>query len=85
MLADRSLACLSFERLYQQLTDTDADKANHWTEVRDPYGRGMGRIEADEGDGNPIGRTTVSTNLDPWELQETKLPTKEHTRAGPSP
>jgi hypothetical protein len=39
--------------------------ANHWTEVRDPYGGVRGRIERTEGDGNPIGRTTVSTNRDP--------------------
>lgn len=57
--------------------------ANHWTEVRDPYGRVRGRIEGAEGDGNPIGRPTVSTNLDPWELPETEPPTKEHTWAGP--
>ena len=77
MLADRSLAWLSSERLYQQLTETDADTANHWTEISDHYGRV--RIEGAEGDGNPIGRTTVLTNLDPWELPETKSPTKEDT------
>jgi hypothetical protein len=33
--------------------------------------------------GNPIGRPTVSTNLDPWELQKSESPTKEHTGAGP--
>ena len=38
--------------------------------------------EGTEGDGNPTGRTTVSTNLDPWELPETEPPTKEHTQAG---
>jgi hypothetical protein len=43
----------------------------------------MGRTEADEGDGNPIGKTTLSTNLDTQELPETKPPTKEHIRAGP--
>ena len=59
--------------------------ANHWTEVRNPDGNVRGRIEGAEGDGNPIGRTTVSTNLDPWELPETKPPTKEHTWAGPWP
>jgi hypothetical protein len=32
-------------------------------------------VEGVEGDGNSIRRTTVSTNLDPWELPETKLPT----------
>ena len=74
MLADRNLAWLSSERLYQQLTDTDADIANHWIEVRDSYGRIRGRIEETEEDGNSIGRPTVSTNLDPWELPGTKPP-----------
>ena len=55
--------------------------ANHWTEVRDPYGT-WGQIEGAEGDGDPIGRKTVSTNLDPWELPETKPPTKELTWSG---
>jgi hypothetical protein len=36
-------------------------------------------IEGNEGDCNPIGRTTVSTNLDLSELPETKPPTKNHT------
>jgi hypothetical protein len=39
--------------------------ANHWTEVRNPDGNVRGRIEGAEGDGNPIGRTTVSTNQTP--------------------
>ena len=56
--------------------------ANHWTEVRDPYGGIRGRTEGGEGDDNPIGRPTMSTNLDPWELLETEPPTKEHTQAG---
>jgi hypothetical protein len=33
-------------------------------------------------DDNPIGRPAVSTNLEPWELPETKPPTKELTQAG---
>ena len=37
-----------------------------------------GRIEGVGKDGNPTGRPTVSTNLDPWELPETKPPTKDH-------
>jgi hypothetical protein len=56
--------------------------ANHWTEVRDPYGRVRGRIEGTKGGGNSIGRPTVLTNLDPWGLSETEPPTKEHTLAG---
>jgi len=74
VLADRSLAWLSSEWLYQQLTDTDEDTANHWTEVRKPYGRIRGRIEGAKGDGNTIRRTTVSTNLDFSEFPETKPP-----------
>lgn len=42
-----------------------------------------GRIEGPEGDRNATGRPTVSTNLDPWELSETELPTKEPIGAGP--
>ena len=56
--------------------------ANHWTEVKDLYGRVRGRIKGAEGDGNPIGRATVRTNPDPLELSETKPPTKEHAQAG---
>ena len=59
--------------------------ANHWTKLGDSNGRVRGRIEKDEGDGNPIGRATVSTNLDPWEFLEAKAPTEEHTWAGPWP
>ena len=42
-------------------------------------------IESAEWNGNLIGRPTLSTNPDPWELPETKPPTKEHTWAGPRP
>jgi hypothetical protein len=45
----------------------------------DLYRRVRGRTEGLYGDDNPIGRLTVSTNLDPWELPEPELPTKEHT------
>jgi hypothetical protein len=37
----------------------------------------MERAEGTEGVGNPIERTTVSTNSVPWEFPETKPPTKE--------
>jgi hypothetical protein len=49
--------------------------AKHWIKVRR-------RIEGAERDGNPVGKPTVSTNLDPWELPETDPPTKELTQAG---
>jgi hypothetical protein len=52
--------------------------ANHWTEDRKPYGRVRGSIEGAERGSKPIGRLTLSTNLDPWKLPNTKPPTKEH-------
>jgi hypothetical protein len=75
---ERSLAWLSPERLYQQLTKTHGQilTANHWTEAMNPHGRVRGRIEGTEGNGIPTRRTTVSTNLDSWELTEIKPPTK---------
>ena len=76
MLADRSLARLSSKRFYQQLTETHADTASHWTEVGDPYGRVRRRIANAEEDGNPIGRPTIPTNPDSWELLETKSQTR---------
>jgi hypothetical protein len=38
--------------------------AENSTEVRDPYGRIGRRIKRTEGDDNPIGRPTMSINLD---------------------
>ena len=52
--------------------------AKHWMEVRDSYGRFVGRTEGPEGDRNSIGRSTESTNLDPSEYSETESQTKEH-------
>jgi hypothetical protein len=57
--------------------------ANHWTQVGNPYGRVRGRIKGTEGDDDPIRRPTMSTNLDPWELPETKPSIKECTQVGP--
>jgi hypothetical protein len=33
-------------------------------------------------EGDPIGRTTISTNPDPWELPDTDPPTRQHILAG---
>jgi hypothetical protein len=52
--------------------------ANHWTEAEDPYGSIKGRTEEAEGDCNPTGRTTVSTDPVISDLPEAKLPNKEH-------
>jgi hypothetical protein len=38
-----------------------------------------------KGMANPIGKSTMSTNLDAWELAEIKPPTEEHTWAGQRP
>jgi hypothetical protein len=49
-----------------------------------PYGRVRGRMGGIKEDAF-IERPTASSNLYPWEILETKLPTKEHTQAGPRP
>jgi hypothetical protein len=54
-----------------------------WTEAGNTYGRVRERTERTERNSNPIGRPTVSPNLDLWELSETEPSTKEHTRADP--
>jgi hypothetical protein len=50
--------------------------ANNGTWVRDPYVRVRGRIKRGEGSGNHIARLRVSTNLEPWEISESKSPSK---------
>ena len=65
MLADKSLAWLSSERLYQHLRQMQILTANKWTPVREPYGRVRGRIEGAVGDASPLRRPIVSCNLDP--------------------
>jgi len=70
VLADRRLAWLSSERLYQHLAKTDADTHRqplHWT--WDPNGRVRGRTEGAEGNCNTMGRTTISTKQTPWNSQ----------------
>jgi hypothetical protein len=37
----------------------------HWMEVIGPFGKVGEKIECPEGDRNPTGRFTKSTNLDP--------------------
>ena len=60
MLADRNLAWLFSERLHQQLTEIQILTANHWSEVRDSYGRVRERIEEAEGNCNTIGRLRIN-------------------------
>ena len=52
--------------------------ANHQTEPGDPFGKDRGRTKGAEGDYNPTGRTTISINVDPSELPETKPPKSIH-------
>ena len=73
-------ACLSSERLYQQLTETETDTYTQpLDEDRHPYGRIKGRTQVVEGDCSPLGRTIASANLHPSEIPEAKPLTKEHT------
>lgn len=88
MPTERSIAWLSSERAYQQLTETNKDIyliPNHCSEVREPYSWIRRRIEAAEGEGDPIWRPHKSTNLDPWGIPETELPIRQHTGAGGRP
>jgi hypothetical protein len=48
--------------LCQHLIEIQIVTANNQTEPRDPNGRVSRRAEGTEGDFNPIGRTTISTN-----------------------
>jgi hypothetical protein len=61
---------LSPVRLYQQLTQTDADSHSQTLDGGQyPNGRARGRTEGAEGVCNPIGRTTISTNQTPQSSQ----------------
>ena len=44
----------------------------------------MLKEEAEE-EGEPIGRPTISTNMDPWDLSDTEPPTRQHTPADMRP
>jgi hypothetical protein len=50
--------------------------ANRWTDPRDLNGGVRGRTEGAEGDCNPIGRTTISTNWTTQSSQELNHHTK---------
>jgi hypothetical protein len=56
---------------------------NHWTELGDAFWSVRGRTEGTEERGNSIGRPTMSTNLDLWELPETEQLTKKNTQVCP--
>ena len=86
MLADRILAWLSFKRLYQLLTETDADTHSQELDTgQGPLRKRWGWTEGTEGDSNPIERPIVSTNWNPWELPAAEPTIKEHTPAGLRP
>ena len=86
MLADRSLAWLSSERLHLA---ADPDRCKHpqpnsvWS--LDTYGRIGGSIAAPKGIRTSWeDQKTEATNLDPLD-SETGPPTKEHAWTGPRP
>ena len=66
----------------RRLKQTQILTPNHFTEVGDPYGWIKGRMEDTEKEDYPIGRPAVSTTPDPWDVSETKSPTRQHTVAG---
>ena len=68
---------LSSERHYQQLNETDADTYIQPLNLsQGSYSWGRGKTEEAQGERDPIGRPTVSTNPEPRELSETELPTR---------
>jgi hypothetical protein len=74
VIADRSLIQLSPERLCQNLTNTEADALSQplgWTQG--PQWRTWRKDWGAEGVCNPIGRTTIWTNLYPQSSQELKV------------
>jgi hypothetical protein len=88
VLPDRNPGWLNCERLHQHLTDTNADTHSqplNW--AWDSNGRVKGRTKGTEGNYNPIGSTTISTNWTPPppELPGAKPPTKEYTWRGMDP
>jgi hypothetical protein len=52
---------------------------NQWTEAADPCGWIKEKMEVEEG--NPVGGTGVSINLDPWGLSDTVSPTRQNKAA----
>ena len=52
-----------------------------WTEAADPCDWIREKLEEAEDDGAPIGRTAVSTSLDPMDLSGTEPTTRQHTLA----
>ena len=75
VLVDRSLAWLSSEMLYQQLRQMQTLTDNHWTQVRNPYGRVRRQKEGAVGDANPLRRPIISSNPVTWETAEPRLST----------
>ena len=58
------------------MTETDADSYSQALDWRQgPLWLIEGKGEKAEEEGNPIGRPSISTNLEPWELPDTELPT----------
>ena len=78
MLAERNLAWVFSETLYHQLRQMQIPTANHCPENGNPYGRITGRLKELR-----WMATSVTTIPDPWELPETKPPTKVHTSGDP--
>jgi hypothetical protein len=58
---------------------------NQWTEADDPCGSIRERLEEAEKEGDPVGVPAVSSNLDPGDLLNTGLPTRQHTPADMRP
>jgi hypothetical protein len=86
MLADRSLAQLSSEKLHpaadgNRCRDTQPNTRQSMGSLVEESGEGLRELE---GSRTPL-RPTESTNLGPWWLTVTEPPTKECAQALPRP
>lgn len=85
LISDSSMAVF-----WEALQATDWGRCRHWHSTiglrsGTHLGELGGRTEGAEGACNATLRSTVSNNLDLWQISETKPPTKEHTQIGPMP
>ena len=85
MLADRALAWLPSKSPNKQLKESGADtstkpmdKSQGPLDLCDGIGQ---NLKEAEDEGGPVGKSAVSTDLDPQDLSDTEPPTRQHTPA----
>ena len=82
MLAYRSLAQLSSEKIHPATDGNRCRERQHQTQWRESCGRGRERIEGAGEVKNTTRRPTELTNVGPWGLTETEPSTEGHGWTG---